>query len=85
MFTFTVNEQVVGIFYAFPAVVTVHCVVAAHDTRDCSGALFAVILDFLKESCTAFGVSVTTVHEGVDEHLVQTISLCCVAKSVEMT
>ena len=64
------HEQVVGFLHAFPALVAVHGIEAAHDAGNVRTVGVAYALKLFDESLSALGVSVAAVHEAVYESLV---------------
>ena len=66
----TLHDEVVTFLHTLPALVAVHRIETAHDRSNGSIVLFALCLHLLDESFTRTGVSVTSVHETVNESLV---------------
>ena len=65
LLTLALDEQVVSLLDAVPALVAVHSVEAAYDAGDVRAVVVAYLLDISDESLAALRVSVTTVHEAV--------------------
>ena len=82
---FAIHKKIVSLFQSLPAMVAVHGIVTADDRSDCACALVAMLFDFLKETGSALGVGVASVHEAVKINLVKAVSLGGVAKGIKMT
>ena len=80
LFALAFNQQVVGFFHAFPTFVAVHCIETTDDGCDLSGRLCTVGRQLFDKSFTALRVCVATVHEAVDESIVDSIFLGDIAK-----
>ena len=81
---YSVNELVVRFLNAFPSLVAIHGVVASGDGGNHAGTLGAVLLELGDKALAALRVSVTAVHEAVDEDFVQLILVGDVAESEEV-
>ena len=69
-------KEVVGLFHAAPAFVTVHGVEAAADGCHLAGGFLHLLFKFGHKAKAAAGVCVTAVHEGVHVHFVKAFFLC---------
>ena len=78
------HEQVVGYLDAFPALVAVHCVVAADYRCYLAGRFCAVLFKFGYEALSAAGVGVAAVHEAVDVNLLKSVVLGYVTQREEV-
>ena len=65
--TLTCYQEVVSFLHTFPTLVAVHGIETAYDRSDSTSALSAVSSQLFDEALTALRVSITTVHEAVDE------------------
>ena len=68
-------QHIIGHLDAVPVVVAVHRIVATNDCRNGSSALLAMLGNGIDKAFAAFGVGVTTIHEAVNKHFLQTIIL----------
>ena len=76
LLTSTIDDEVITLLHALPALVTVHSVETTYDAGDSCVVVSANLGNLLDEALTALGVSITTVHEAVYERLVlQTVVL----------
>ena len=69
------DQQVVGLFHAVPALVAVHRIEAAADRSDLARGFGHLALELLEEALAAARVGVATVHKGVDVNLLQAVFL----------
>ena len=81
---FTVHQQVICFFHAFPTFVTIHSIITADDGSNLSARFLAVCSKFFNKTLTALRVSVATVHEAVDECIVDIVFFSDVAKFEKM-
>ena len=65
--TLAFYQEVVSFLHTFPTLVTVHGIETAHDRSDGTCALSTMSSQLFDEALTALRVSITTVHEAVDE------------------
>ena len=68
----------------FPTLVTVHRIVATDNRSDLACRLSAVSFHLFDETFTTTRVSVTTIHETVNESVVDAIFLRNIAKFVQV-
>ena len=73
--TLSLDEHVVGLLDAAPALVAIHCIEPSADSGDLSHAFRHLLLELLDEAVTAVGVGVAAVHEAVHIHLVESLLL----------
>lgn len=73
------SDGLIGLLLAVPAMVAVHCVVAAGDRRDLADAdLLALCLELLEVRLCALRRHIAAVEEGVD---IDVLDACCFAIS----
>ena len=70
LLTCTFDNEVITLLDAFPALVAVHGIEAAHDAGDGSVVVGTYLGYLLDEALTALGVGVTTIHETMYKRLV---------------
>ena len=78
------NELVVSHLDAVPTLVAVHGIEASDDAGNVTCRLVAVVLQFLDETLTALWVGVASVHETVNESVLDAVFLGNVEEFVEM-
>ena len=78
------DEQVVGLLDAGPALVAVHRVEAAAHGSDLARGLGHLLLELLEEALAAARVGVAAVHEGVDIDLFQAVLLGDTEELIDM-
>ena len=82
--TLAVYQQVIGFLHTFPTFVTVHSIITSDDRSDLACRFLAVCRKFFDKSLATLRVSVTTVHEAVDECIVDAVFFGDVAKFEKM-
>ncbi len=80
LFALAFNQQIIGFFHAFPTFVTVHCIETTDDGCDLSGRLFTMGRQLFDKSFTALRICIATVHEAVDESIVDSVFFGDIAK-----
>ena len=80
LFTYAVYELVISNLYAIPTLVTVHGIITAYDRGYNARALLAMLLQVVDKAFSALRVGVTTIHETVQVHVLQSIFLGYVAQ-----
>ena len=75
MLSLALNEQVISFLYTFPTLVAVHCIETSHDAGDGCAVVITHVLKLLNEANATLRVGVTTIHEAVNKHFLQTILL----------
>ena len=79
------SDGLIGLLLAVPAMVAVHCVVAAGDRRDLADAdLLALCLELLDVRLCALRRHIAAVEEGVDVDVLDALLLCHLEQCVEV-
>ena len=79
-FTFTVYQQIISYLHTFPTFITVHCIETAYNRSNLTCRLFTMCSQLLNKALAALRVSITAIHEAVNESIVNTIFFCNIAK-----
>ena len=84
LLSLALNEQVISFLYTLPTLVAVHCIETSHDAGDGCAVVITYVLKLLNEANATLRVGVTTIHEAVNEHFLQTILLANLNEFIQM-
>ena len=76
----TVYQQIISYLHTFPTFITVHCIETAYNRSNLTCRLFTMCSQLLNKALAALRVSITTIHETMNECIVNTIFFSNIAK-----
>ena len=84
LFSFALHKQIISLFHAVPAFISVHCIEPANDTCDVSTIFLAAFLYVFNEALAASWVGISPVHEAMHIYIFEPIFLTYLYQLEEM-